>query len=81
MNATHATATRDVFDILEQVAPRRVWRDPFGLLSGYRAYQIAGYFYGMSDEKLKSYGLTRGDIPKVAMQAIFDARDARKDAA
>ncbi len=68
-----ATATPLGFDlraIAETLAPGSFRFDPFGLVSGYKAYLIYTGLAAKSDGELAKLGLSRKDLPHAAMQAV-----------
>lgn len=54
-------------------SPRVGRFDPFGLVTGYKAYRIYEELAWKTDAELAELGLTRADLPRVA----FDAAHAR----
>ncbi len=76
MTTMTAKPTADFNAILEAIAPARGSFSFFGLLDGYRTYQVFTHLNALSDEDLESYGLSRRDLPKVALQTV----QARKQA-
>ncbi|NIL96743.1 MAG: hypothetical protein GTO62_06280, partial [Planctomycetales bacterium] len=55
--------------IAEALAPRAFRFDPFGLVSGYRAYLIYTGLAAKSNSELAKLGITRRDIPRIAAEA------------
>ncbi|MBL4646295.1 MAG: hypothetical protein COA52_01660 [Hyphomicrobiales bacterium] len=64
-------------DIIDRIAPKRFSRDPFGIVSSYRAYLVFMHFDGMSDQELAAAGLARRDIPQLAASLILNAHKAK----
>lgn len=78
MSAATATQTGTGIDfraLAETVAPGRIRFDPLGFVSGYKAYQIYTGLSAKSDADLAGMGLTRADLPHVAMSAASVLRD------
>ena len=50
-------------------APARK-RDPFGFIAGWRAFTAFNDLNALSDGELKARGLTRADLPRVALAAM-----------
>ncbi|MGR3495970.1 hypothetical protein [Citreimonas sp.] len=71
---TNITRRADFRGLVDAIAPKRFVRDPFGLFSGFRAYRVHAHLSGKSDAELEQIGLTRADLPRVAMEAVFDQR-------
>lgn len=72
----HNPATRDLTEVINAVAPKRFLRDPFGLVSGYRAYLVYTHLAAKSDAELKNLGLSRDMLARTAMQVVLDGRSA-----
>ncbi|SLN64178.1 hypothetical protein ROJ8625_03253 [Roseivivax jejudonensis] len=68
--------TRSLSDIVSAIAPRKFKFDPLGLVSGYRSYTIYTRLAAKSDAELAELGIARTDLPRVAMEAVFQNRDA-----
>lgn len=49
-----------------------IGRDPLGLKAGWRGYVVWRDLSALSDAELASRGLTRADIPAMALKAIRD---------
>ena len=67
-----ATLHKPAFDLRElakTTAPRRGRFDPFGLVTGYRAYRIYEELAWKTDAELAELGLAREELPQVAMEA------------
>ena len=62
--------------IASTFAPGAFRRDPFGLVSGYKAYLIFTGLDSKSDAELGQMGLTRSDLSRTAMQAADVLRAA-----
>jgi len=77
MDAIYEPIPLSVLDIVNEVAPRRFRRDPFGLFSGYRAFLVYVHFSVMDDRQLASIGVNRQDIPRIAGRVVLDAVDSR----
>lgn len=56
-------------------APGRINFDPLGLVLGFKAYQIYTALDGKSDGELAALGLSRSDLPQVAMSAAQETRN------
>ena len=56
--------------IAESIVSTRFNFDPLGLVSGYKSYLIYSDLSAKSDEELAEMGLTRQDIPRVAIEAV-----------
>ncbi len=67
--ATAAPRGVDYRSIAETFAPGAFSADPFGLVSGYKAYRIFTALSEKSDAQLAALGLSRNDIPRAAMRA------------
>ena len=69
-----ATAPRsvDFRAIVEAVAPGPVRRDPLGIVTGFRAHRVYTALAAKSDRELDAMGLTRADLPRVAMAAVSE---------
>ena len=59
------------------MAPRRFLRDPLGILGGYRAYLVFTNLNAKSDVELRALGVTRMDLPRLAMEVVFESRRER----
>jgi hypothetical protein len=59
----------DIFNIGGVVA---FWN---GLMSGYKAYQLYTDLDGQSDAQLKANGVSRVDLPRIAMQKISNTKN------
>ena len=69
---TAAVATPQSLDLVEiaaRFAPGDFRIDPFGVVSGYKAYMIYTGLAGKSDAELSAMGLTRADLPRTAVEA------------
>ncbi|APX89487.1 hypothetical protein BV394_06955 [Brevirhabdus pacifica] len=64
-----------VTDLINRIAPRKFRRDPLGLVSGYRAYLVYSHLSSLSDWELAELGLRRADLPRIAGDVIFQARN------
>jgi hypothetical protein len=64
-------------DITNSVAPKGGLKDLFGLLSGLRAYRVYTALESRSDPELRAMGLTRKDLPRVALEAMLPAEKTR----
>ena len=60
--------------IAEAITPGQINFDPFGFVSGYKAYQIYTALDAKSDTELSALGLQRTDLPRVAMSAVNEVR-------
>ena len=70
---TTATLQQGRFDLkafVEKIAPGPTRFDPFGLVSGIRAYRIYETLADKSDAELARMGIERSDLPRIAMQAV-----------
>lgn len=67
--AAVATTSFDLGRIAEAFAPGRFTLDPFGLVSGYKAYLIYTGLATKSEEEIAAMGLKRQDLPRIAMTA------------
>jgi hypothetical protein len=72
MDITANTPTNSLSDIISAVAPKRFLRDPFGFVSGYRAYLVYTHLNAKSEAELTVLNLNRSDLPRVAMSVVFD---------
>ena len=72
------TASRgvDLGAIARTLAPGTLRVDPFGFVSGYKAYLIFTGLSAKSDSELAELGLTRPDLPRAAMEAVKVLRAA-----
>lgn len=52
-------------------------KDLFGLLSAYRAYRVYSALESRSDAELRAMGLSRRDLPRVAMDTILQNASAK----
>lgn len=73
-SATVAQSGIDLRRIAEALAPGAFRFDPFGVVSGYKAYLIYTGLAAKSDPELAALGLTRSDLPRVALQAAENLR-------
>lgn len=73
MDITAPRPAASLSQIVSAVAPMRFLRDPFGFVSGYRAYLVYTHLAAKSDDELAALGLTRTDLPRAAMTAVLDA--------
>jgi hypothetical protein len=72
---TTATATASTFDHgSTREAGRARAVDPFGIVSGFRAYRIYSDLDAKSDRELARIGLDRATIARAAIDAAFDRR-------
>jgi uncharacterized protein YjiS (DUF1127 family) len=76
LNGEAPLQTPRLRDIVGAIAPRRAKFDLFGLAAGYRAYLVYSRLSVQTEEELAQLGLTRADVPRVAMEAIFEKRAA-----
>ena len=67
---------RSLREIAESVAPKGQLKDFFGLLTGLRAYRVYTALESRSEPELRKMGLTRADLPRVAMETILSADEA-----
>ena len=72
--ATIAPTGLDLRRVAEMLAPGSFRFDPMGLVSGYKAYLIHTGLSAKSDRELAEIGLTRADLPRVAMRAVDTLR-------
>jgi hypothetical protein len=49
-------------------------RDPWGLRMGWRGYEAFSRLNTLSDAELSSRGLTRGELPRLALAAMRAGR-------
>ncbi|POF34508.1 hypothetical protein [Roseibium marinum] len=63
-------------DVIKSITPKRPNFDPLGLVSGYRAYLLYTHLSAKSDNELALMGVTRAELPSVAMDAVFKGREA-----
>ena len=63
--------------ITGSVGPKGGMKDLFGLLSGYRAYRVYSALESRSDAELRAMGLSRRDLPRVAMDTILQNDSAK----
>lgn len=76
---TAATAQNpglDLGKLAETLAPGSFRFDPFGLVSGYKTYQIFTALSAKSDAELADLGITRTDLPAMAIKAADNLRAA-----
>lgn len=73
---TTAQAGIDLRAIAASFAPGSFRFDPFGLVSGYKAYLIYTGLDAKSDSELAEIGLSRRDLPRAAMTAANVLRTA-----
>lgn len=73
----NSTSLPDLRAIVDAVAPKHFMRDPFGLVSGYRTYLVYSYLDGRSDAELSEMGLSRRDLPRAAMESVFEGRKSK----
>ena len=74
--ATAFAPVRRLSDWLGDIVPAKSRFDLFGLSAGLRAHRIYTALEKKSDADLAKLGLTRQDLPRVAMNAAFGHRDA-----
>lgn len=67
--ATFDTAQFDFGTVARTFAPGSFTFDPFGLVSGYKAYLIYTGLSARSDSELADMGIERTDVPRVAFEA------------
>lgn len=65
--ASLAHPSVDLQSLVESIAPRKIRFDPLGLVSGYKAYLVYSGLAAKSDAELDALGLTRADLPRVAL--------------
>jgi len=58
----------------EAVSPKRLLQLCSGIVRGYQAYLIYNSLSAKSDAALARLGLDRRDLPRVAMEAVFEDR-------
>jgi hypothetical protein len=68
--ATAVSQGLDLRAIADAVAPDGFRFDPFGLVSGYKAYAIYTALDARSDADLAAMGLSRAELPRTAMEAV-----------
>ena len=71
---TAAAGRSPLLAFIDAVAPKRFLRDPFGLLSGYRAYLVYTSLSAKSDRELTALGISRTDLPRIAVETIFESQ-------
>lgn len=76
MVALTAPGGVDLRSLASTLAPGALHADPFGLVSGYKAYLIFTGLSAKSDAELANLGLTRSDLPRAAMKAVEALRAA-----
>jgi len=59
--------------IVKAIAPAPIRFDPFGIMSGYKAYDIYSSLDAKSDAELAAMGLDRAALPAVAMAGAEEA--------
>lgn len=74
--ATINVPSVDISRLADAIAPKRSRSDFFGLVPGYRAYLIYTHLEAKSDPELARLGLNRRDLPRIALEAAFDLKDA-----
>ena len=62
--------------LADLIAPRRFIADPFGLVSGYRAYLVYTFLSNRTDAELHRLGLERRDISRATTEAVFNRKPA-----
>ena len=76
MSATTAFAPRDLQALASAFDFRGYKFDPFGLVSGYKAYLVYTGLASKSDADLARVGLTREELPRAAMETAQVLRRA-----
>lgn len=74
MNTAVSGRAPDLTALIDAVAPQRFPRDPLGILSGYRAYLVHASLSVKSDAELAALGVRRKDLPRLAMEVVFEGR-------
>jgi hypothetical protein len=74
MNTAVAGRSPDLTALIDAVAPRRFPRDPLGILGGYRAYLVYTSLSAKGDDELAAHGVSRKDVPRLAMEVVFEGR-------
>ncbi len=68
--ATAAPRGLDFLAIARTFTPAPIRFDPFGIVTGYKAFQIYTGLEAKSDRDLAAMGIARRDLPQVAMKAV-----------
>lgn len=76
MSMTVSHPTRALSDLIGRIAPPKALRNTLGLVTGYRAYLIYTHLSAKSDGELVALGVTRAELPGLAMQAAQEANRA-----
>lgn len=66
-----ATYPRTLQDLVLKISPTPSKFDPFGLVSGYKAYRVWQHLDAMDDHQLSALGISRADVPRLAAEQIF----------
>jgi len=74
VSTSHNTLAPSLREIANAIAPKGGLKDFYGLLSGLRAYRVYTALESRSDPELRAMGLTRADLPRVAMESILDTQ-------
>ena len=74
--SSHSATAADLAALINAVAPKRFLRDPFGLVSGYRAYLVYTHLAAKSDSELAALGVGRDTLAQTAMKVVLDGRNA-----
>jgi hypothetical protein len=74
--AANAPRGIDLRDLATAIAPGEIRFDPLGLVTGYKAYTIYSALAAKSDAELTAMGVTRADLPGLAMAAAQDVKAA-----
>jgi hypothetical protein len=67
--ASLAHPSVDLQSLVETIAPGKIRFNPFGMVSGYKAYLIYTGLAAKSDEELAELGLARSELPQLALRA------------
>ncbi len=76
-STSHKPLTPSLSEIANAIAPKGGLKDFFGLLSGLRAYRVYTALESRSDPELRAMGLTRADLPRVAMQTMLGTQETK----
>lgn len=79
MTTAETTAARSskLDDILDVIRSVRFSRDPFGLVSGFRSYQLYTSLNAKSDFELAELNLSRSDLARVAVETALGKHKVR----
>lgn len=70
MNAAKMDAWMPATPIASEVVQEPARRDPWGFAMGWRGYRVFSRLNAMTDAELAARGLSRADLPRLALDAM-----------